>query len=228
MTRAPFVKSLPNVASFTNAVTAMINRRDGAPGMVLVQSNPGYGKTETGLWWAAQTDSAFVEVWPAMSPRWLMESIVAELKVKPTYGTQKLVKQAQEQLLENPRTIILDEVDHLNAENLKLIKRLHDCTGAPIVFIGEDGISEKLKRHGNLYSRFGRFVKFQPLSDADIRIAAQELCAAPLDASGIAWMHVRTQGSFRLLMTYFEGAEKLAKVNKLSTVTAADLKKLEK
>ena len=46
-----------NVKNFITMMNNLQNRADGVPGMALVYGEPGLGKTQAVLWWAAQNDA---------------------------------------------------------------------------------------------------------------------------------------------------------------------------
>ncbi len=225
-----FVKSISNVVAFSGAIERLLNRGDGVPGMALIYGDPGYGKTKTALWWAAQNNAAFVRAIKLMTGRWLLEAIVAELGAAPHWRTSDLFRQAQDLLLENRKTVIVDEVDYLtrDARVIETLRDLHDTTGAPIVFIGMDRADLKLRNYSHLYSRFSEKVKFNPLSFDDIRNVARELCDAEIDDSGIGWIAERAAGSFRRVIIHLYLAEKLARINRLKTITRAEFEKVKR
>ena len=102
-----------NVKNFISMMNNLQNRADGVPGMALVYGEPGLGKSRTILWWAAQNNAHYIRSTNLMTGRWLLEELVEELGEIPRYWTSDLFKQAINQLSENPRPIIIDEVDYL-------------------------------------------------------------------------------------------------------------------
>jgi len=200
------------------------NRQEGIPGMALVYGEPGLGKTKTALWWIAQNDGVFIRTKKLMTGRWLLEEIVAELGEAPMRRISDLFRQAQEQLLEHPRTIFVDEADYLShdARVLETLRDLHDITGSPIVLIGMDQADKKLARYKHLYDRFSEIVHFKSLTEQDIRMIADQLCEVALSDDAISYI-AEQANRFRKIVVWLYRAEAIAKANSLKVVSAQHL-----
>lgn len=213
-----------NVERFIAAMTRLHSRQEGIPGMALVFGEPGLGKTKTALWWIAQNDGIFIRTKKLMTGRWLLEETVAELGEAPMRRTSDLYRQAVEQLLEKPRTIFVDEADYLahDARVLETLRDIHDTTGTPIVLIGMDQADKKLARYKHLFDRFSEIVKFNPLTEVDIRMIADQLCEVRL--SDCAVQYIAGQANrFRRVIVWLYKAEAVAKTNSLKEVLAQHL-----
>jgi DNA transposition AAA+ family ATPase len=189
--------------------------------MGLLFGEPGLGKTHTCLWWCAQNDGVFIRTKKLMSGRWLLEEIVAELGEAPMRRTSDLFRQAVDQLLERPRTIFVDEADYLahDARVIETLRDLHDTTGTPLVLIGMDQADKKLMRFKHMYDRFSEIVRFHPLSEADVRAVADQLCEVKLSDDAIAYIASQTN-RFRRVIVWLYRAEAVAKANSLKEVHA--------
>ncbi|ODA43276.1 putative prophage MuSo1, DNA transposition protein [Thermodesulfovibrio sp. N1] len=208
-----------NVERFAGAMTRLMNRQEGIPGMALIFGEPGLGKTKTSLWWIANNDGIFIRTKKLMTGRWLLEEIVAELGEQPARRVSELFRQAQDQLLERPRPIFVDEADYLthDVRVLETLRDLHDVTGVPVIFIGMDHADKKLARYKHLFDRFSEIVKFNPLTEHDIRMIADQLCDVRLSDDAI--QHIATQANrFRRVMVWLYRAEAVAKANSLKEV----------
>lgn len=215
-----FVKT-QNVERFISAMTRLHNRQEGIPGMALIFGEPGLGKTKTALWWIAQNEGVFIRTKKLMTGRWLLEEIVAELGEAPMRRTSSLYRQAIEQLFEKPRTIFVDEADYLahDVRVLETLRDIHDTTGTPIVLIGMDQADKKLARYKYLFDRFSEIVKFNPLTERDIRMIADQLCEVRL--SDCAVKYIASQANrFRRVIVWLYKAEALARTNSLKEVIA--------
>ncbi|MEJ5227220.1 AAA family ATPase [Thermodesulfovibrio sp.] len=209
-----------NVEAFVAAMDRLHKRQEGIPGMALVYGEPGLGKTRTALWWCVQDGGGvFIRTKKLMTGRWLLEEIVAELGEAPMNRTSDLFRQAVNQLLEKPRTIFVDEADYLahDARVIETLRDLHDTTGTPFVFIGMDNAEKKLMRFKHLYDRFSEIVRFNPLSEKDIRSIANQLCEVEISDEAIAFIHANAT-RFRRVMVWLYKAEAIAKANGLKKV----------
>src|SRR4030042_4927189 len=141
-----------NVNAFVSAMTRLNQRQEGIPGMALLYSEPGLGKTRTCLWWSAQNSGVYIRTKKLMSGRWLLEEVVAELGEAPERRISDLFRQCVNMLLERPRTLFVDEVDYLahDARVIETLRDIHDITDAPVVFIGMGQADKKLMRFKHL------------------------------------------------------------------------------
>lgn len=218
-----------NVNNFVSAMTRLMKREDGIPGMALIYGEPGLGKTRTTLWWCAQNDGVFIRTKKLMTGRWLLEEIVAELGEAPMRRTSDLFRQAVEQLLERPRTLFIDEADYLahDARVIETLRDLHDTTGTPLVLIGMDQADKKLIRFKHLYDRFSEIVRFHPLTESDVRAIAEQMCEVKLSDDAVSYIYNQAN-RFRRVVVWLYKAEAVAKANSLKEVTMAHLQGVKK
>ncbi|MCS7285015.1 MAG: AAA family ATPase, partial [Hydrogenobacter thermophilus] len=136
----------------------------------------------------------------------------------------ELFRQAQDQLLENPRTVFVDEADYLthDVRVLETLRDLHDVTGTPIVFIGMDHADKKLARYKHLFDRFSEIVRFNPLTEQDIRMIADQLCEVKLNDDAVQFIASQAN-RFRRVIVWLYKAEALARANSLKEVLAKHL-----
>ena len=213
-----------NVEVFLGAMARIMNRQEGIPGMALIFGEPGLGKTKTALWWIAQNDGIFIRTKKLMTGRWLLEEIVAELGEQPAQRVSELFRQAQDQLLERPRPIFVDEADYLthDVRVLETLRDLHDVTGVPVIFIGMDHADKKLARYKHLFDRFSEIVKFNPLDEKDIKMIAEQLCEVKLSDDAI--QYIASQANrFRRVLVWLYKAEAIARANSLKEIQAKHL-----
>ncbi len=208
-----------NVNNFISAMTRLLKREDGIPGMALVYGEPGLGKTRTTLWWCAQNDGVFIRTKKLMTGRWLLEEVVAELGEAPMRRTSDLFRQAVDQLLEKPRTLFIDEADYLahDARVIETLRDLHDTTGTPLVLIGMDQADKKLMRFKHLYDRFSEIVRFTPLSAQDVKSVAEQMCEVRLADDAVSYIHNQAN-RFRRVVVWLYKAEAIAKANSIKEV----------
>lgn len=210
-------------------MTRLHKREDGIPGMSLLFGEPGLGKTRTCLWWCAQNDGAFIRTKKLMNGRWLLEEIVAELGEAPQRRISDIFRQAVDRLLERPTTLFIDEADYLahDARVIETLRDIHDTTGTPLVLIGMDQADKKLMRFKHLYDRFSEIIRFHPLSEADVKSVAEQMCECKLSDDAV--QHIHSQANrFRRVVVHLYRAEAIARTNSLKEVTAAHLTGVKK
>lgn len=213
-----------NVTALVNAMARLSGSQEGIPRMGLIYGEPGLGKTRTSLWWTLANDGVFVRTKKLMTGRWLLEEIVAELGEAPMNRTSDLFRQCVTQLLDKPRTLLIDEVDYLayDARVLETLRDIHDTTNTPVVFIGMSGAEKKLQRYKHLYDRFSEIVPFKPLTEADITSVAEQLCEVKLTKDAISFIH-GASNRFRQVVVWLYKAEALARTNNKAEITGQDL-----
>ncbi|MEW5745245.1 MAG: ATP-binding protein [Nitrospirota bacterium] len=227
--RKVFAKT-SNVNAFVAAMNRLQHRQEGIPGMALIFSAPGLGKTRTALWhWMNnQSNSAFLRIKKLMTGKWLLAEVVKELGGDPAGSTQKLYEQAREILSHRQTCLFIDEVDYLAHDQriLETLRDLHDETDAPITFIGMDKADKKLMRFKHLYSRFSEIVEFKPLSAADIKSIAEQMCEVPLTDDAVQHIYNETREysvGFRRVVVWLYRAEAIARTNSLKEIAAQHL-----
>jgi DNA transposition AAA+ family ATPase len=216
-----------NVERFTEAMDRIRNRESNVPGMALLYGEPGLGKTKVALWWVLNNDGVFIRTKKLMTGRWLLEEIVAELGEAPMWRTADLFRQIQEQLLDRPRTVIVDEVDYFDARILETLRDIFDMTNAPMVFIGMGNADKKLMRYKHLFDRFSEIIKFTDFAEADVADIAEQLCEVALTPDAITYIHSKAN-RFRRIMIELYRAEMTARTNSLKTVSAEDLRRVDR
>jgi DNA transposition AAA+ family ATPase len=217
-----------NVKRFTAAVNAAVEAPLGIDRFVLVYGPVGLGKTETALWWknTQSPQSAFIRVKKAMSVRWLLEEIVAELGETPTRRTSDLFHQAVEALIGTDRALILDEVDYVADKTtlIETIRDLGDMTGTPIVLLGMPYAEEKLKKYAALKRRISQVARFESLTRKDVAEVLAQICEVQLDDSALdAIFAANKLTTVAQLYRWAAMAERVARTRKLEIVTGADL-----
>lgn len=213
-----------NVERFMAGIEAVRTPIRGRIGMMLAFGPPGTGKTETGMWYAAKNNIPYIRAKDISSRRSLLSNIVAELGEAPAFRSDALFDQAVEQLLENPRPVLIDEVDYLvRGGMVEILRDLNDITNSPIVLMGMEHADKKIKRFRHLYDRISAVVKFDLFNKEEINNLATQICEVKLSGSAISYIHKQSQGKLRLTTTWMSRAEKIARLNKLDQVEGEHL-----
>ena len=144
-----------NVKRFVDLMDTLKNASANLTKMALVYGDFGLGKSQTIMWWVTNNDAIYVRCNHKMSARWLLTEIVEELDDVPTYLTSLLFKQIENKLHEQPKVLVVDEVDFLlnNSSAIEIVRDLHDKIGIPVVLVGMSLVGAKLKRHKHIYDR---------------------------------------------------------------------------
>jgi len=216
----------PSVEEGIALVTSLRERKRGIPGLALVYGDPGLGKTRWGVWLADKTNAVFVRALATSTLRSFLEDLVFELGIEPVFRTSELYRQARKALAENPRLIIVDEIDRLAANGMaiEMLRDLSDEGDTPILMIGMDAAERKLARYRHLFYRMkAHIMRFLPLTEADVRSFTDQVCEVKLADSAISEIHKITGGRLGDIISEVYKAERIAAANDFSSIEAKHL-----
>jgi len=212
----------------TSLVTSLIERDKGIPGLALIFGPPGLGKTRFGIWLADRIGAIFLRALATATLRSFLQDLVFELGVQPMFRAADLYRQARQALSENPRLVIVDEIDRLAAswQAIEMLRDLSDETGIPILMIGMEESERKLVRYRHLFYRMkSHIMRFTPLSEADVRGFVDQVCEVQLEDSAIAEIHKITGGRIGDIIAELYKAERIARANDLKTIEGSHLRR---
>lgn len=214
-----FVKT-KNVKSFIVLANKLKNTKNNAPKMGLVFGEPGLGKTNAILCWAIQQDALIITAKNGMTPRWLLKQLVSDLGEAPKILVADLFEQAVVKLVENPRMIIVDEIDYLinNTRAIETIRDLHDETGIPILLVGMGVVDKKLSRYKHFFDRIVDIYRFIPFDFEDVKTIINTLSDVPFEDSAIEIVYQKSN-RFRQIVKIILKFENLAKTNDYKVIT---------
>jgi DNA transposition AAA+ family ATPase len=215
-----------NQEQATALVAALKNRNRGIPGLALIYGEPGLGKTRWAIRLADQTNAVFVRALATSTLRSFLEDLVFELGIDPQFRTSDLYRQARKALAENPRLVIVDEIDRLAGSNMaiEVLRDLADEGDTPILMIGMDSAERKLARYRHLFYRMkSHIMRFLPLTEADVRSFSDQICEVKLDDSAIAEIYKITGGRLGDVISELYKAERIAFANDFSTIEGKHL-----
>lgn len=122
------------------------------------------------------------------------------------------------------RLLIVDEADRLKFQSLELLRDIYDRGNVSIILMGMPGIDRRLKRFGQLHSRFSFAYEMLPLNKDEMRLFISQKwleLKLPLTADdGVSAAIMRiANGNFRVLHRIFTEVERLQKLNCLPMIT---------
>ena len=218
-----FVKT-KNVKAFIALATRLEKAKCNAPKMGLIFGEPGLGKTNTVLWWALKQDAILVTAKNGMSRKWLLSDIVKELGEAPFWTTEELFNQAVTKIIENPRMLIVDEVDYLtkNSQAIETIRDLHDKTGIPVLLVGMGCVDKKLSKYKHLFDRIVEIYRFSTFDLDDVKEIISSLCEVKIADETVETLH-RKSNRFRQIVKNIMAFENLAHTNGCKVITNKEL-----
>lgn len=220
-----FIKT-KNVKQFITLMDELQKLPPNIPKLALVYGEHGLGKSQTIQWWADKNDSVYVRATQGMTSRWLLAEIAEELGEDPFWHAQETFTLIENSLRQNPKTIIVDEVDYLvEKHTIETLRDLHDKTGCPIVLVGMGYADKKLARYPHLMDRIYKTLKFERFNQDDITDILQQLTDLSFTEDAINYLATRIN-QFRQLVKLINKIEKLSKTNQIEELDEYTLKGL--
>lgn len=215
-----------NVKKFAALMAELQNLPPNIPKLALVYGEHGLGKTHTIMWWADKNDSVYVRATQGMTSRWLLSEIAEELGEDPFWHSQETFTLVENPLRQNPKTIIVDEIDYLiEKHTVETLRDLHDKTGCPIVLVAMRAAYKKLARYPHLTDRIYKALKFEQFNENDISDILNQLTDLSFTEDAIHYLATRTN-QFRQLIKLINKIEKLSQTNQIKELDEYTLKGL--
>ena len=220
-----FIKT-KNVKRFVALMDELQKLPSNIPKLALVYGDHGLGKSQTIQWWADKNDSVYVRATQGMTSRWLLSEIAEELGEEPYWHTQETFELIENYLRQNPKIIIVDEIDYLIEKyTVETLRDLHDKTTCPIVLVGMGSADKKLARYPHLVDRLYKTLKFEQFNSEDITEILQQITDLKFTPDAINYLATRTN-QFRQLVKLINKIEKLSETNKIDEIDEYTLKGL--
>ncbi|MDR0579607.1 MAG: AAA family ATPase [Campylobacteraceae bacterium] len=144
-----------------------------APKIGLGYGNFGLGKTFALERIAANTHAILLRAVQTWGKKSFLEKLCLELSLDVSGGASRMYERVVDELLQNRRILIIDEIDALlrsqKFEVLELLRDIHDETNIVLFLIGMEEANAKLKKHRHFYSRIIEFVEFKPIIADDVK-----------------------------------------------------------
>lgn len=198
-------------------------RGAGHPGFSVVVGRAGRGKSECARWYAVSNPSSVVYVsyigtWTPLS---MLQAICWELcQCKPGRATQA-VELITEEMSRERKAVIVDEADRMGMKLLDLLRDLNELTGCPIVLVGEEPLTGKLKPARRVCSRVRRRMEFLPVQQADLaQFYAQAMEGVTLDPQALTLLTKACEGDFRPAIVDAYAVERLLRANRGKEINA--------
>jgi len=221
-----FVK-VSNLHRFMAGLDALEKRAAPEACIMVVTSEPGYGKTQTLHWYSTQSsDAIYLRAKSGYTRHWFLSELIQELGGVPSKNNEEMFREAVKRMQGHQYVLIVDEVEHALADChvLESLRDLSDLLETPVVMVGMDQAQARIARHPQISSRVAVVVHFQPASTEDIATTAKELLeGVTLQDDLIQEIQVQTKGRMREVMNALAVCERLARQSKARTLSKADM-----
>ena len=150
--------------------------------------------------------------------------ITKELGGEPTRTHQPMVEFIIEQMVQHDRALFIDEIDHVvrSSKMMHLLRDIHDTTNIPIVMIGEEKTTGRIKQYPQIANRIHQWVNFEPLTLEDIFCLSETISEVAVSESLLNKLLNDTSGNMRMAADGLSKIEDIAKAKKLESVGLED------
>jgi hypothetical protein len=221
-----FVKTT-NLHRFLAGLDALEKRAAPEACIMVVTSEPGYGKTRTLHWYSTQSpDAIYLRAKSGYTRHWFLAELLKELNGVPSNKNEDMFRECIKRMQGRNYTVILDESEHAVADSqvLEAVRDLADLLETPVVLVGMEAIQARIARHPQISSRVAAVVQFQAASLDDISQVAKELIEGlTLQEDLIHEIQRQTKGRMREVMNALAVCERVAKQRKVKVLGRADL-----
>ncbi len=172
MSKREFVKTKNYTAMF-ELLSTLIDMEGNSERIGLGYGSPGVGKTTALEKLTREFDGVLVRVLESWTPSSAMRAVADALGVNSQGSTSAVVQRTIDSLIDNPRPLIVDEIDRALVGGkigiLESLRDLHDQAQVPLLLVGMGQCDAKLQRHKHFYSRIVKKTYFidTPKDDID-------------------------------------------------------------
>lgn len=216
--RDTFVET-ENVLKFYAALSEFEMRGAREACMVVVDGQPGLGKTSAMSRWVAQNNAVYMRAQPGWDGSMFIHNLLRELgEETPRRRAARfelVIDKLSDrwdiaQLQHKPFGLVIDEVDTIITKRdvMETIRGISDMIELPTVLVGMGTIRDQLKRYPQINSRAPRRVRFEPATLLDTRRLVDERCEIKVADCLVAFIHRASQGFNREIVEAIASIER--------------------
>ncbi len=176
-----------NTRALLDGIDAVERRGASEACLMVVDGDPGRGKTFTAQWYALRHRVPYVRAKRKSTAGWLLRELLSELRVVAEHSFERMFRQALTALGQRAEAarragevfvVIIDEVDHIvrSSEIMETIRDLSDYVEVPFILVGMGRVRSALTRYPQIASRVAQYVQFEALSAEDITAIVTARC----------------------------------------------------
>ncbi|PYE87531.1 AAA family ATPase [Phyllobacterium leguminum] len=216
--RNQFVET-SNVKRYQGALAALEQRGAQEACLVVVDGLPGLGKTTTLKHWVAQNGCVYLRAKKEWTPAWFMNELLESLRVHPPHAFAKKYAKALEELALRQDAammgrrafgLVIDEADHVSNKPsiLETIRDISDMIELPTVLVGMGKVNDHLGRFPQVASRVSQRVRFEKMTEADVKALVAARCEVPVADDLIKFVHTVSGGYNREVLEAIANIER--------------------
>ena len=171
MSKREFIKTKNYTAMF-ELLSTLVDMEGNLERIGLGYGNPGVGKTTALEMLAKEFDGVLVRVLESWTPASAMSAVADALGVHTKGSSASVVQRIIDSLIENPRPLIVDEIDRALVGGkigiLESLRDLHDQAQVPLLLVGMGQCDARLQRYRHFYDRIVKKTYFVDTPKDDI------------------------------------------------------------
>ena len=192
--------------------------------LMVVDGEPGLGKTRIAEWWGFENDAIFLRAKAEWTPNWMLEEILeavsfrAGVPIKRAHTKKKKFQtivellnsiadklEREDNMLKKERqkslAIIIDEVDHIARRGglMEVLRDITDYTFVSCILVGMGRVRPALTKFPQIQSRVSQVVEFDRLTLKDAALLVKHFCPFSLSAGLVDFLHKESGGYVREL-----------------------------
>lgn len=222
-----FVKN-SNWLLFSAAISALDNRGSKEASIVLLNGEPGTGKSRAVDRFGSERNGVYLQGMPDMTVTFTTDYLADRLGVKEARSYAKY-NEILRTLRESGSPIILDEAQHAamgKAKPLEYLRRVAEQANVLLVLVCHSTERHLFNdnRMAHINTRITAQPKFVPASTDDCSQYLRELCEVAVDEAIAELVRTQSEGRYRLINNAIKSIEAIAAQKGKTSLTGADVK----
>ncbi len=208
-----------NVKRFISALSALEDRGASEACLVVVDGEPGLGKTTTLKHWVAQNGCVYLRAKKEWTPSWFMNELLESLRVHPPHSFRQKYAKILEELAPRHQSalmarksfgLVIDEADHISSKSsiLETVRDISDMIELPTILVGMGKVNDNLTRFPQVSSRVSQKVKFLKASKEDVRLLITQRCEVAVADDLVNFVLTISQGYNREVLEAIANIER--------------------
>lgn len=213
-----------NYHRFMEGMDALDARGSAECRLVVVDGQPGLGKTTILSRWAAEEECIYLRAKADWGPYWMLGELLTEMGQVPPHGHEARFRACLAALAKRLQTaqvtgaqfaIVVDEADYVSVKGklVDAVRDLADLSQVPVILVGMGRIRDALTRFPQTASRISRYVRFEPADLDGVSSFLAQKCEIPVAPDLAGFVHRATGGFNREILEAIKSIERFGHRN---------------
>lgn len=186
----------------------------------VVIGRAGRGKTKTAIHYAVQrTDAIYVLFIDGMSITQVLREISFEFTGLKPRDFMQCIDEITKATRHKRRLVLIDEADKMPKRYIDMLRGVNERCYCPIVLIGEEDLTTKLKEERRLKSRVRQIIEFEQISVIDVTAFYKMAVGVEVSPDAAEALLKRAEGDFRLLVRDAHAVVRILNASNIYEVT---------